>query len=114
MIIPAPPLARRPVPTGRCLKPNRRTTIKKTHLPHKPFSADVTLTLIASNGESYPLSEIGPKRVTLRNEAPIPSGEATIVMVVDGYEHQWAVRVEQFVMRGKDVPLKQENTRRRS
>jgi len=57
------------------------------------YSSNVCLFLL-TNGQSHKLAQIGPDFVRLREPAEIPPGRAEILMVVDGVEHRWSVKLE--------------------
>ena len=59
-------------------------------LPEAPYSAAVTLSLVAGN-QTFPLSEIGSNGFTLREPSQLPAGDAEVVMTVDGREYRWSV-----------------------
>jgi hypothetical protein len=47
------------------------------------------------DGKSYALAQIGPNFVTLREPADLPSGDAEVVMLIDGREQdRWAVTLQ--------------------
>lgn len=62
-----------------------------------PHSAAVTLSLVTPGG-TYPLSQIGPNRITLQKLEHIRSGEAQVVMVIDGREFRWSVTLPHDIM----------------
>jgi len=58
------------------------------------YSSEVQLRLVFE-GRSYALAQIGPDFITLREPADLPSGEAEVVMLIDGREQdRWAVTLE--------------------
>jgi hypothetical protein len=57
------------------------------------YSSDVQLRLIVA-GREYALAQIGPDFVMLREPANLPSGDAEVVMMIDGRERRWAVTLE--------------------
>jgi len=51
--------------------------------------------LLIVERNSYALAQIGPNFVTLREPLELPSGDAEIVMLIDGHEqHRWPVTLE--------------------
>jgi hypothetical protein len=43
------------------------------------------------DGQSYSLAQIGPDFVRLREPAELSSGDAVVLMIVDGAETRWNV-----------------------
>jgi hypothetical protein len=57
------------------------------------YSSTVRL-FLEFEGRSYPLSQIGPNFIMLREAAELPPGGGVVVMVVDGEERRWPVSLE--------------------
>lgn len=56
------------------------------------YSASVAMTLVVA-GREYPLSHVGPTHVRLREPAPIPTGEAELIVSIDGDEDRSIIRL---------------------
>jgi len=56
------------------------------------YSADVRLDLEAQ-GQIWPLAKIGRDRIVSAEKIELPPCDAVVVMIVDGYERRWKVRL---------------------
>ena len=54
------------------------------------YSSTVQLELHA-HGQIFPLAEIGPDSVYLREPAALPPCEAEVIMLIDGHQRTWRV-----------------------
>jgi hypothetical protein len=54
------------------------------------YSPEIRLKLLVGE-QSYPLAQISPEWVMLREEASLSPGQAEVVMTVDGRERRWDV-----------------------
>ena len=64
------------------------------------YSSNVQLRLIIA-GREYPLAQIGPDFVMLREPADLPSCDAEVVMMIDGHESRWPITLQHGATRAE-------------
>lgn len=68
------------------------------------YSASVSLRLRV-NGCVFPLTHAGPDRVILQEPAPLPDGDAELIVTVDGQETRRRVNIEGRTLARRVVPI---------
>lgn len=68
------------------------------------YSADVDLELRV-NGCVFPLAQMGPDRVILLNETPLPDGPAEVIATIDGEAERWPVEIADRHLSRRIVPI---------
>jgi hypothetical protein len=63
-------------------------------------SAEVQIHLVLK-GTILPVSHLGPDYVRLRESAEVPPCEGQIVLVIDGHESRWPVRLPEGLQPGQ-------------
>lgn len=68
------------------------------------YSADVKL-LLRVNGCVFPLAQMGPNRVVLREETVLPDGPAEVMATIDGEPQRWIVEIADRQLSRRIVPI---------
>lgn len=53
------------------------------------------------NGTALPISHLGPDYLRLRESAKFPPCDAQIVLVIDGHESRWPIRLPEGLQPGQ-------------
>jgi hypothetical protein len=68
------------------------------------YSADVKLDLRV-NGCLFPLAQMGPNRLILRQETSLPDGPAEVIATIDGEPQRWTVDIADCHLTRRMVPI---------
>ncbi|MCA9288550.1 MAG: hypothetical protein KDA05_08190 [Phycisphaerales bacterium] len=62
-------------------------------VPRSGYSAEVEMHVLVS-GRAVPLAQVGPASLTLRSPERLPTGDATVRVVVDGTRFEMRVAID--------------------